>query len=192
MAYRDVFKKPTKVTISGRISTIRNAFVSAIIPSIEPTDAELEKCFQILSLDQNDLRCAYCGKEYTEWDHLRPLVENKNPTGFVSEIRNLVPACGKCNQSKRNKHWRDWIRSDTKLSPKNQGVKDLDKRVERLGKYENWENVAHIDFENIVGNQLWAEYWHSFDKLTKEMGRCQDLADKIKVLIEKSLDKSNQ
>jgi hypothetical protein len=30
------------------------------------------------------------------------LVEEKEPIGYISEIRNLVPVCGKCNQSKGN------------------------------------------------------------------------------------------
>jgi len=38
------------------------------------------------------LQCSYCGTPATEWDHLRPLVMNKKPTGYISEIHNLVPA----------------------------------------------------------------------------------------------------
>jgi endonuclease I len=48
-------------------------------------------------------------------------VLKKKPTGYISEIHNLVPACGKCNQSKGNKEWRQWMLSDATLSPKTKG-----------------------------------------------------------------------
>ncbi|WP_372491581.1 HNH endonuclease [Microbacterium galbinum] len=76
--------------------------------------------------------CAYCGDTSTEWDHLRPLVDKQRPTGYISEIRNLVPACGKCNQSKGNKAWRTWMFSDARLSPKRRGVADIDARAARI------------------------------------------------------------
>jgi hypothetical protein len=51
------------------------------------------------------------------WDHLRPLVKNKLPTGYISEIRNLVPSCGPCNQSKGASDWRAWMRGKARGSP---------------------------------------------------------------------------
>ena len=48
-------------------------------------------------------------------DHLRPLVKDKEPTGYISEIHNLVPSCGKCNQSKGNKEWKAWMRRDPRF-----------------------------------------------------------------------------
>ncbi|MDG1250094.1 MAG: HNH endonuclease [Gammaproteobacteria bacterium] len=72
---------------------------------------------------------SFCGSTASEWDHLRPLVLDKKPTGYVSEIHNLVPACGKCNQSKGNKPWVSWIISTAKLSPRTRGVKDLEQRI---------------------------------------------------------------
>jgi 5-methylcytosine-specific restriction endonuclease McrA len=74
--------------------------VNSIIPVIDPSDAEIEEALNILKMEANNVRCSYCGDKATEWDHLRPIVKNKRPTGYISEIANLVPACGKCNQSK--------------------------------------------------------------------------------------------
>ncbi|TET40105.1 MAG: HNH endonuclease, partial [Dehalococcoidia bacterium] len=91
MRYKEVFKTPKPMKITGRTSTITNSFVTSIIPSIEPTEEEIKECLEILGLDPNDLCCAYCGDKATEWDHLRPLVKDKKPTGYISEIRNLVP-----------------------------------------------------------------------------------------------------
>src|SRR4030042_5456673 len=112
MSIRDAFQMPTPMTISGRSSSITAAFVSAIIPQIEPTDEEVKTALDILQMSPDNVSCAYCGAQATEWDHLRPLVANQKPTGFISEIRNLVPSCGKWNQSKGNKYWMDWSESE--------------------------------------------------------------------------------
>src|SRR5438132_2839296 len=117
MTYLDAFWLPVPVKITDRISSITNAFISSIIPVILPTEAEAERSLAILALDPADLRCAYCGDKASEWDHLRPLVVKQRPTGYISEIRNLVPSCGKCNQSKGNKEWRVWISSGARHSP---------------------------------------------------------------------------
>ena len=169
MKIKNIFKMPKQVGIAGRTSTITNAFVNTIIPYIEPNEEELIKCLEILELDKDDLRCVYCNEKSSEWDHLRPIVENKKPSGYISNIYNLVPSCGKCNQSKGNKNWLNWIESDAPHSPKNKNVKDLDKRIDRLKKYEEWGNVNRIDFEKIVNNELWEKHWVNHGKLLEMM-----------------------
>ena len=77
------------------------------------------------------------------------------PTGYISEIHNLVPACGKCNQSKGNKHWADWIDSDAKLSSQSKGMKDLSTRIQRLKSDVQWEVPTKVDFEKVVGKAKW-------------------------------------
>src|SRR5436190_11832211 len=109
-------------------------------------------------MEVTDVRCAYCGDKMTEWDHLRPLVVKQRPTGFVSEIANLVPSCGKCNQSKGNSHWRDWMLSGTGLSPSARKIADIDDRIVRLEAYEQWRTPTKIDFEGIVGRDDWEAY----------------------------------
>jgi hypothetical protein len=103
----------------------------------------------------------YCGA--TEWDHFRPLVLGKRPTGYISEIKNLVPACGKCNQSKGNKNWKEWIESSAKLSPKTRGINDIDAKIIRLEQYELWgeefPKITKLDFEKLVGKDLWEKHW---------------------------------
>ena len=175
----DIFQSPTPVTITGRTSTITNAFVTSIIPSMPPTREQLRKCLSILKLDESDLRCAYCGDKSTEWDHLRPLVRDKKPTGYISDIFNLVPSCGKCNQSKGNKYWEDWITSKAKKSPKSRGKTDIDERSERLKKYEKWSNVTPINFEVYVDKELWKEYWATREKICEMMKKAQQLADRV-------------
>ncbi|MDL5501997.1 MAG: HNH endonuclease, partial [Candidatus Methanoperedens sp.] len=145
MDMKKAFYMPKAMNITGRTSTITNSFVNSIIPCIPPSEIEIKESLDILGLNHEDLRCAYCGEKATEWDHLRPLVENKQPTGYISEINNLVPACGKCNQSKGNQDWKKWITSSAKLSPKTKGVKDLNDRIKRLEDYEKIRKPIKLD-----------------------------------------------
>jgi hypothetical protein len=174
------FQMPTSVTITGRSSSITNAFVSAIIPVVFPTEAEVIEALVVLGMSSTDVRCAYCGDPYTEWDHLRPLVVEQKPTGFISEIANLVPSCGKCNQSKGKKAWRDWMLSSAPRSPRMRGILDLEARIMRLEAYEQWRQPRWLDFQSLVGEELWIEYWNNWRELLKQMKKSQACAEKLK------------
>jgi 5-methylcytosine-specific restriction endonuclease McrA len=80
-------------------------------------------------MSPEEICCAYCGDPHTEWDHLRSIIREKKPTGYITEIAILVPACGKCNQSKGGNHWRDWMLGSATRSPKTGGVANLDRKV---------------------------------------------------------------
>jgi hypothetical protein len=175
------FQMPKAVTIMARTSSITNAFYNGIIPVIEPTEKEINIALNILGIDQKDVRCCYCGDVATEWDHLRPLIIDKKPTGYISEIANLVPSCGKCNQSKGNKNWEEWINSDAKLSPKTRSIKNLSEKIEKIKIYEKSTKPIKIDnFEAIVGKELWEKHLHNYDEIIKMMKNCQQTSDKIK------------
>ncbi|RUO71588.1 HNH endonuclease [Pseudidiomarina salinarum] len=165
--------------ITGRSSTITNSFINSIIPVIVPTNNQVKEALDILGMDHDKFQCAYCGDRASEWDHLRPLVQNKKPTGYISEIHNLVPACGKCNQSKGNKPWHMWIMSSAKLSPKSRGVTDLHERIQNLQKYEAWLEPTKIDFESVVGKEIWDEHWANWELVQSTMRRAQVLAADI-------------
>ncbi|MBW8015115.1 MAG: HNH endonuclease [Planctomycetes bacterium] len=172
--------------ITGRTSTLTHAFITSIIPHIEPTEDQIIESLEILGMSLSDIRCAYCWDKPTEWDHLLPLVENKFPTGYISEIHNLVPACGKCNQSKGNKYWKKWILSDAPLSPKSKKVSGIEGIISRLDKYEEWGSVTRINLEELVGQELWNNHWNNREKLFELMAESQILADKIKQIISKN------
>ena len=179
MEYLSLFRMPKPMKITGRSSTITNAFVNSIIPIVQPTENLVKEALSILKMTPDNFQCSYCGANATEWDHLRPLVTNKKPTGYISEIHNLVPSCGKCNQSKGNKYWKQWIVSDAKLSPKTKGVTDLSQRIERLEKYEQWGTPTTLDFEAIVGSEIWKNHWHNWEKVQGIMRESQALAEEI-------------
>jgi hypothetical protein len=183
----DFFNMPKSTHITGRTSTITNVFVCSVIPRMYPSEEQLNKCLKILNLTTEDLRCAYCGDKSTEWDHLRPIVEKKRPTGYISEIHNLVPACGKCNQSKGNKHWKKWMLGKARYSPASRGVNNLEDKVKRLEEYEKWEGVTKLDFENIVGEKIWKQHWDNCEKMHIMMRDAQNLAEEVKGYIEAHL-----
>ncbi len=170
--------------ITGRSSSITNAFVNSIIPIIRPTENDIKESLHVLGMTPDTIECSYCGSKYTEWDHLRPLVVNKMPTGYVSEIQNLVPSCGKCNQSKGNKEWSVWIISDAKLSPKSKNIQDLDIRIEKLKNYSSWREPTKIDFQNIVEKSLWEAHWSNCSQVQERLINAQKTSDKIKRTIE--------
>ena len=131
-------------------------------------------------MDPSEVRCAYCGDPMSEWDHLLPLVKDQKPTGYISEIGNLVPACGKCNQSKGNKPWRDWMLGASPRSPKSRGIRDLEARVRRLEVYEQWPLPEPMNFESIVGSALWQEHWKNWKGILEAMRKSQELAITIR------------
>lgn len=185
---KNVFKMPKPVTITARTSSITNAFVNGIIPLIMPKDEEVTEALNVLGMTEETICCAYCGDNYTEWDHFHPLIKNKRPTGYISEIHNLVPACGKCNQSKGNKDWKTWMLSNAVLSPHSRNIPDLEKRIQRLAEYEKRFPPIMIDFEGVVGKEKWKNHWNNCEKLHKMMYEYQLFSDELKKEILNSIE----
>jgi hypothetical protein len=140
-------------------------------------------------MDPHDVRCAYCGDRATEWDHLRPLVVKRRPTGYVSEIANLVPSCGKCNQSKGNKPWREWIMSTARLSPSGRKVTGVAERFARLEEYERWREPRRVDFEAVLGREGWEHYWSLCEAMVEQLKACQTVADALRLKIGETVSK---
>ena len=185
---KKVFRMPNPTTITARTSSITNAFVNGIIPILEPSPEEIIDALEILGMTEETICCAYCGDPHTEWDHFHPLIKNKRPTGYISEIHNLVPACGKCNQSKGNKDWKQWMLSSAALSPKTRGIPDLEERIERLTAYEQTACPIRIDFEKIVGKDVWEQHWRNCENLHQMMHDCQLFSNEIKKTILESIE----
>lgn len=172
---------PNPVRIMGRSSSITNSFVNGIIPVVPPTAAQVDEALSVLGMEE--AVCAYCGGPFTEWDHLRPLVVDKLPTGYISEIHNLVPACGKCNQSKGNKEWRVWMFGAARLSPATRGVPGLEARAARLEAFERWGEPSRIDFAALVGPELWETHWQNHAAILRLMREAELTAAMIRAVV---------
>jgi hypothetical protein len=104
----------------------------------------------------------------------------QEPTGFIAEIQNLVPACGKCNQSKGNSDWRTWMRGNAKLCPRVRCIADIEERIARLERFEGWRAPTKLDIAEIVGAELWRQYRENWRTLLESMRKSQDLATTLK------------
>jgi hypothetical protein len=178
-----VFRMPPQAKITNRISSITNSFVGSIIPVVTPTSNDVAEALAVLGMRPETIECCYCGDTVTEWDHLRPLVVQKRPTGYISEIANLVPSCGKCNQSKGNKPWQTWIRSTARLSPTTRGVANLTRRIESIEAFERWRDPTLLDFEQVVDADLWTRHWDMCSQLHELMRESQATAEQIRSTI---------
>ncbi|KAA6329713.1 CRISPR-associated endonuclease Cas9 [termite gut metagenome] len=184
---KKIFKMPKAVTVMGRSSSITNSFVNGIVPVVEPNDDEIYTAIKILEENPEDMRCIYCGNPMTEWDHLFPLVEDRRSTGYISEIRNLVPACGKCNQSKGNSDWKEWMIGDAPQSPKTRNIPDLDHRIGLIEKYIEWGNPKFYDFSKIIDNDLWEKHWGNCENIIAAMKESEDTMKEIKKILEEEI-----
>ncbi len=180
------FRKP--LTIMSRTSSVTNGFVQAIIPSVEPTTEEVVEALAVLGMTLETVECIYCGAAATDWDHLQPLVRKKRPTGYINEIRNLVPACGPCNQSKSGADWHRWIQSSARNSPRTKGIPDLADRIERLQRFVAWGKVEALDLCGLAGAEAWAAYWEHLGAIERAMKEAQTNAVQVQKAIRKSLE----
>ncbi len=75
--------------------------------------------------------CAYCASpELRRWDHVVPI---KN--GGETVLGNLVPACSRCDDSKRDLPFEVWMKGQERYSPTSWGVRDIDQRIKRIRAY---------------------------------------------------------
>lgn len=172
-------KVPTNDTIKSRTSTIAKSLATSIIPRIEPTQDEIKRVKAFFSVDDG-LRCAYCSDPATEWDHFHPLIKDKKPSGYVTEIFNLVPCCRNCNSSKGNREWKEWMKDSTPAkSPLGRGKdpKLIEANIDKLQEYDNNFDKRFIDWSNVDGFE---KYWENYNEICKAIDKAQDQADKFK------------
>jgi hypothetical protein len=180
---RRAFRMPAIQSMKSRKTSITNAFVSAIIPVVRPTTEEILEALKILGMTPSSVECIYCGDKCNAWDHLRPIVVGRRPTGYISEIANLVPACQPCNSSKGNSQWKQWMLGGAPQCPKSRNVTEVEKRVLRLEAYERWRVPTIVDFESIVGAEVYAGYWRELDRVILELEQSQAMADRLRATI---------
>lgn len=184
------YKMPTKSNLKGRSSTISNAFAISITPYVTPTDEEVQASYDSLKIEEG--QCAYCLGEGTGKDHLKPLVRNGMPTGYITSIENLVPCCSSCNSAKGSKEFSDWyLREDNIKRLKKKGLNDdtIQERYKIILSYES-KIEAPIDYEQLVGKKLWDEYKTRRKTFIEKLNEEQAFCDKLnKIIIEKIADK---
>jgi hypothetical protein len=180
MAHPDFNPPGEPPKISGRSSTITGLFFNALTPYIEPSEAEVDKALEVLGMVRHKCVCAYCGDKKSEWDHFRAIVKGRAPTGYVTEIANLVPSCGKCNQSRGNKEWKSWMTGSAKQSPKTRGVSGLDLKVQRLEAFEAWSKPIKIDYAELAGAAAWAKHLRHLEQILELLKEAEEHAKELR------------
>ena len=90
---------------SLRGSVVRSTFkrVTAGFDNYVETDV-LEAMEALAQEDLSLLRCIYCDRAASCWDHLVPAAR-----GGTHQLRNLAPSCAKCNDEKGAKTWEEYL-----------------------------------------------------------------------------------
>lgn len=121
----------------------------------------LQECLAVRQFGQTEIaqvldffgadppECAFCGSpNVSRWDHLVPV----NSSG-ETVLGNMVPSCARCDDSKRNLSFEEWMAGDARLSPKSRGVSDIDERIQRIQTY-----MQHFGYEvRAVEDRLTAQ-----------------------------------
>lgn len=183
------FLLPSVTSIDGRISGITAAFFKAITPVVVPTEEDVDEVLRILGMSRGQSACAYCGGKHSEWDHFRPIVKDKQPTGYITEIANLVPSCGQCNQSKRAAHWKEWMLSSAPASPTMRSIPDIPGKIARLEVFERWRVPTKIDYDSAIPPERWAAYVKKMDEIVGLLKAAQVDARELQELIKKAFEK---
>ena len=185
-------------TLNGRSSTIRNAFVNSIIPKgVFDYKQTKEVLIHLKQMKKDEfkvhkpLKCVYCGKDANTWDHFRPTVIKKLPSGYLETVYNLVPCCSRCNSSKRGDSWDDWIKWKKNKDTKYFNKTKLTKSIKILKSFEKWSNKKikklnlKIDLDNVNIDSDLKTHWENLDKINKLLKKHQILAKKIQEKIQK-------
>lgn len=182
---------PSINSITSRSSSIRAAFVKAVIPTIFPNDIEvreklLNELYDLLPHTHRGSKCAYCTSKATEWDHFRSVIKNSKPSGYSTDIYNLVPSCGKCNQSKGSKEWNVWIKSEAALSPKTLKTPYLEEEIiPNLIKFEEWSNSKTYKLTEVEIAEL-EVYMSECEELIKSLYKYQEKAKAFQIKFQES------
>lgn len=186
------YKMPTRSTLKQRSSTINNAFAMSITPYIKPSDSDLIDYYERLRI--NNGQCAYCLREGNGRDHLKPLVCDGMPTGYITDIHNLVPCCPACNSAKGSKTFEDWYKSEKNIERlKKLGLTDeeIDERYNTIIKFS--ESIpSPIDYEKIVGKESWEEYNKRREKLIKQLDEDQNFCNELYSIIMKEYQQNKE
>lgn len=101
-------KYPASDVLTARTSTLCRSMACTLI-NREPCSMKQEEIWLKFFPDK---KCAYCGKPASHLDHLYPLIIDRKPTGYGTDPGNLAPCCTKCNQSKGNLSFEEFMRSE--------------------------------------------------------------------------------
>lgn len=100
---------------------------------------------------QGGVRCFYCDAlEPTRWDHLHSVSR-----GGDTMPGNLVPACGRCDDSKQHRDVEEWVASTSPHRPPAERLPDLLVRIEA---YRQHFSYVPVEFEQRLSPEQLGRY----------------------------------
>jgi hypothetical protein len=75
---------------------------------------------------------------------------------------------------------------NAKLSPRSRGISDLETRIARFARYEEWARCEPLRIEERVSPDLWARYYKLQDEILAQMREAQVLTLEIAKALETS------
>lgn len=115
--------------------------------------------------------CAFCGtRDVKRMDHLVPV---KKHGDFIRN--NVVPACQKCDDSKGQKDYHEWMRnSNSPGSLKSRGL-NQEKIEQRIKLIQKWQ----AGYEAKTEQQLFGKYYERYMDILKKMDALCDEARQL-------------
>ena len=132
-----------------------------------------EEMAEVLSFFATDPpECVFCGsQEVKRWNHLVAINE-----GGETVLGNMVPACARCDDSKRSEPFEEWMISSVKGSPQSRGITDVAQRIERIKAYvQRFDYRVRTLEERLDGQEL--------ERLRSVQSRLQELRKDVDTLI---------
>ncbi|UOR00146.1 HNH endonuclease (plasmid) [Hymenobacter sp. 5317J-9] len=186
-------KLPARMKIDSLKTSIRRAFINTIVPEVRPTAAQ-EAAWRaqlgIAPLAVDGLGCVYCGRPATQLDHFRNLTAaDGRPSGYITDIYNLVPCCSTCNSSKAGKHWKIWMTSNAANAPnKRLSATELADRVAVLDRFEVWSTplATRLDVLALIGVSEWEQYEADVAAVVVLLQAARQRSDRFHLLLQQA------
>jgi hypothetical protein len=141
-------KLPIKMSPGLGLSMLDRAIKESFAARCATADlAQLRAYFET----EGAIRCFYCDAiEPTRWDHLHAVSR-----GGDTVPGNLVPACGRCDDSKQDRDVEEWINSKSKHRPASERLRILQSRIEA---YQRHFAYNPVEFEKRLSAEQLSRY----------------------------------
>jgi hypothetical protein len=73
-------------------------------------------------------------------------------------------------------------------SLKTRGVTDLQERIARLERFEQWGNVKPLPLRELAGAEQWDAHWTNLEVIEQHMKTAQLHAAELRIAIQAALD----
>jgi len=163
-------KVPQRTTPGFAFSMVERALLDCL-GTRQFRKSEIEQVMEFFDFDTPE--CVFCGShEVQRWDHLVSIKE-----GGETVLGNMVPACARCDDSKRHLPFEEWMMGNAKSLLKECGVPDIEQRVAKLRAYQRHFGYTPKPLEERLDP-------HELERLNSIRSRLQEIREELDTLIQ--------